>query len=92
MRKENLGNLVNNQRSKKSIAIKDLSRGICSVTALQRLERGEWIPSFFVLERIVERLGIVRRHIVGGANRTLISAITSLRSCGIGTCRRLSSG
>ena len=34
----------------------------------------------------------VRRHIVGGANRTLISAITSLRSCGIGTCRRLSSG
>lgn len=35
---------------------------------------------------------IVRRHIVGGANRTLISAITSLRSCGIGTCRRLSSG
>lgn len=42
MRKENLGNLVNNQRSKKSIAIKDLSRGICSVTALQRLERGEW--------------------------------------------------
>lgn len=58
MRKENLGNLVNNQRSKKSIAIKDLSRGICSVTALQRLERGEWIPSFFVLERIVERLGI----------------------------------
>lgn len=58
MRKENLGNLVNNQRSKKSIAIKDLSRGICSVTAIQRLERGEWIPSFFVLERIVERLGI----------------------------------
>lgn len=40
---------------------------------------------------IAEYLG-VRRHIVGGANRTLISAITSLRSCGIGTCRRLSSG
>lgn len=35
---------------------------------------------------------IVRRHIVGGANRTLISAETPLRSCRIGTCRRLSAG
>lgn len=34
----------------------------------------------------------VRRHIVGGANRTLISAETPLRSCRIGTCRRLSAG
>lgn len=40
----------------------------------------------------IKDLQDVRRHIVGGANRTLISAITSLRSCGIGTCRRLSSG
>ena len=44
-----------------------------------------------VILKIVEGQS-VRRHIVGGANRTLISAITSLRSCGIGTCRRLSSG
>ena len=35
---------------------------------------------------------IVRRHIVGGANRTLISVETPLRSCRIGTCRRLSAG
>ena len=34
----------------------------------------------------------VRRHIVGGANRTLISVITPFRLCRIGTCRRLSSG
>ena len=34
----------------------------------------------------------VRRHIVGGANRTLISAETPPRSCRIGTCRRLSAG
>lgn len=38
--------------------MKDLSRGICSVAVLQRLERGERIPDFFLLERIVERLGI----------------------------------
>ena len=35
---------------------------------------------------------VVRRHIVGGANRTLISVETPLRSCRIGTCRRLSAG
>ena len=38
-----------------------------------------------------ETLG-VRRHIVGGANRTLISVETPLRLCRIGTCRRLSAG
>lgn len=46
------------QRNKKNIGMKDLSRGICSVAVLQRLERGERIPDFFLLERIVERLGI----------------------------------
>ena len=34
----------------------------------------------------------VRRHIVGGANRTLISVETPLQLCRIGTCRRLSAG
>ena len=32
----------------------------------------------------------VRRHIVGGTNRTLISALSPPRLCRIGTCRRLS--
>ncbi len=31
----------------------------------------------------------VRRHIVGGANRTLISVLSPLRLCRTGTCRRL---
>ena len=43
-------------------------------------------------EEIEVALRSVRRHIVGGANRTLISAETPLRSCRIGTCRRLSAG
>lgn len=34
----------------------------------------------------------VRRHIVGGANRTFISVNTSPRLCRIGTCRRNSAG
>lgn len=34
----------------------------------------------------------VRRHIVGGANRTLISVETPVRLCHIGTYRRLSAG
>ena len=33
---------------------------------------------------------IVRRHIVGGENRTLISVKTPLRLCRTGTCRKLS--
>ena len=32
----------------------------------------------------------VRRHIVGGANRTLISVNLPSRPCRTGTCRRLS--
>ena len=39
-----------------------------------------------------EDIKTVRRHIVGGANRTLISVETPLRLCRIGTCRRLSAG
>ena len=35
---------------------------------------------------------IVRRHIVGGANRTLISVLSPLRLCRTGTCRRLQTG
>ena len=35
---------------------------------------------------------IVRRHIVGGANCTLISALSPPRLCRIGTCRRLQTG
>ena len=34
----------------------------------------------------------VRRHIVGGTNRALISVETPIRLCRIGTCRRLSAG
>ena len=43
------------------------------------------------LADLMNQMG-VRRHIGGGANRTLISAEIPRRSCRIGTCRRLSAG
>lgn len=57
MEKEEIGKLVYYERNKKNIDIKALSRGICSASSLQRLERGERTPDFFLLERIMERLG-----------------------------------
>ena len=41
-------------------------------------------------DKIIIMAYAVRRHIVGGANRTLISALSPLRLCRTGTCRRLS--
>ena len=41
---------------------------------------------------ICSRYQSVRRHIVGGENRTLISVKIPLRLCRIGTCRRLKTG
>ena len=38
----------------------------------------------------IEEMISVRRHIVGGTNRTLISVKTTSRLCRIGACRRLS--
>ena len=57
MKKEEIGKMVKYERTKKNIDIKDLSRGICSTASLKRLEHGVRLPDFFLLERIIERLG-----------------------------------
>lgn len=57
MRREEIGKLVSYERNKKKMAVKTLSQGICSETSILRLERGERIPDFFLVERIMERLG-----------------------------------
>ena len=49
--------MVNYERNKRKISAQELTQGICSLSALQRLESGERLPDFFVLERIIERLG-----------------------------------
>lgn len=57
MRKEEIGSLVYYERKKKNMALKTLGWRLCSETSIQRLERGERMPDFFLVERIVERLG-----------------------------------
>lgn len=57
MNKKDIGNLVNYERTKKKISLQELADGLCSTSALQRLESGERLPDFFVLERVIERLG-----------------------------------
>lgn len=49
--------MIGYERSKKKISMQMLAEGLCSVSALQRLESGERLPDFFVLERLIERLG-----------------------------------
>ena len=50
--------MISYLRRKKKISVELLSRGLCSTSALQRLEYGERLPDFFVLERLLERLGL----------------------------------
>lgn len=57
MDRRTIGRLVNYERNKRKISAQELTQGICSLSALQRLESGERLPDFFVLERIIERLG-----------------------------------
>ncbi len=58
METDRLGRLVARRREQKKISLQALTAGICSIATLQRLETGGRIPDFFVLERMLERLGI----------------------------------
>ena len=57
MNRQSIGKLVRYEREKKQISIQNLANGICSISTLQRVENGERLPDFFVLERMIERLG-----------------------------------
>lgn len=57
MDKKMIGNMIAYERSKQGISAQRLSEGVCSVSALHRLESGVRLPDFFVLERLIERLG-----------------------------------
>ena len=56
MEQSYLGKLIAYERKKKKISLEKLSSGVLTHTGLKRLEDGERFPSFFVMERIVERL------------------------------------
>lgn len=57
MNKSDIGKLIHYERTKEKINLRKLASGICSITALQRLESGERLPDFWVLGRLIERLG-----------------------------------
>ncbi len=58
MNKRMIGNLINYERNKRKVSVQKLCEGICSASALQRAESGERLPDYFVLERVIERLGV----------------------------------
>ena len=57
MDKKMIGSMVSYERNKKKIGYQQLAHGLCSPAAIQRLENGERVPNYFILERIIERLG-----------------------------------
>ena len=74
-----LGRRVKIARKEKRLTQEELA-GLCNCTPTHicNIENGKIDISLDV-----------RRHIVGGANRTLISVLSPLRLCRTGTCRRL---
>lgn len=57
MNKRDIGNLIYYERTKRGIGLPRLTHGVCSASVIQRMEGGERLPDFLVLERLVERLG-----------------------------------
>lgn len=57
MDRNTVGRLIKYERTKRKITLQELSAGVCSVSVLQRVESGERLPDYFVLGRIIERLG-----------------------------------
>ena len=58
MKKLTIGDLIEYQIKKKSVSIDKLVEGLCSTTSLKRLINGDTKQSFFLVERILERLGV----------------------------------
>ena len=58
MKELTIGNLIEYQIKKKSVSIDKLVEGLCSTTSLKRLINGDTKQSFFLVERILERLGV----------------------------------
>lgn len=58
LEKLTIGKLIEYQMNKKGIDMEKLVEGLCSITSLKRLIQGGTIQSFFLMERIIERLGL----------------------------------
>lgn len=58
MRREVLGRFIKYERQKSKIEIDRLIRGVCNPATLRKIEAGERILDFYIVERLIERLGI----------------------------------
>ena len=100
--KMTLGERIREQRCRMNLTQEELAEALCikkSTISMYENDKVDIKTSvLFDLSRelntsVTYLLGQdVRRHIVGGANRTLISVEIPLRLCRIGTCRKLSAG
>ena len=58
MKELTIGDIIKYQINKKSITPEKLTDGLCTTTSLKRLINGDTRQSFFLVERILQRLGI----------------------------------
>ena len=58
MKELTIGDIIKYQINKKSILPEKLTEGLCTTTSLNRLINGDTRQSFFLVERILQRLGI----------------------------------
>lgn len=58
MKELTIGDIINYQIEKKNIEPEKLTEGLCSASSLKRLITGDTKQSFFLVERIFQRLGI----------------------------------
>ena len=58
MPKNSIGRLINQIREERGITQKKLCEGLCSVQTLSNIELGERMPDVFLLEYLLQRLGV----------------------------------
>ena len=58
MKELTIGDIIKYQINKKSISPEKLTEGLCTTTSLKRFINGDTRQSFFLVERILKRLGI----------------------------------
>ncbi|MDR2167711.1 MAG: helix-turn-helix transcriptional regulator [Clostridiales bacterium] len=57
MRKIRSDLLIKRLRQERGLTQERLSRGICSLSTLSKIERGEHVPTFWVFKQLMQRLG-----------------------------------
>lgn len=58
MKELTIGDIIKYQINKKNITPEKLTEGLCNTTSLKRLINGDTRQSFFLVERLLQRLGI----------------------------------